>query len=435
MLLAAGLATRAFAGPIRIYDLGTLGGTNSYGYAVNAGGQVAGYSDVRNSGQHAFLYTGMPGSSGQMTDLGTLGGSFSGGSIATTINASGQLAGTSGTSVPFRAFVYSGKSGSGGAMYNLGTLGGPNSLGYAINDSGQVAGESTTTGGEDHAFVYTGTPGSGGKMLDLGTLGGSDSIGFAINAGGQVAGDSTTTTFNDVYHAFRYSGTPGSGGAMADLGTLGGTRGYGLGINGSGQVTGKSTTSSGVYHAFLYSGLPGSGGRMFDLGTLGGTESYGYAIDVTGQIAGASYIAGNLVQHAFAYTGVPGGGGTMIDLDAWLKTNDPADGAKWSLNTAEGLTDTGLITGSGVYNNGTSSATHAFLLDASSLLVPEPSSFSMMAVAVASLGGFLLLRRRVLACEFNRIARSSGCHSTALTDTESHCFARAIQASATSGQS
>ena len=48
------------------------------------------------------------------------------------------------------------------------------SAGYAINNAGQVVGDSSTTGNTaNHAFRYTGTPGAGGVMVDLGTLGGA----------------------------------------------------------------------------------------------------------------------------------------------------------------------------------------------------------------------------------------------------------------------
>src|SRR5262249_12681201 len=106
------------------------------------------------------------------------------------------------------------------AIYNLGTLGGPESDGYAINASGQVAGAAFTAGSGGgsgatlHAFRYSGTPGSGGAMVDLGTIGGSVSWGYAINASGQIAGDSYTSM--GATHAFRYSSIPG----MVDLGTL-----------------------------------------------------------------------------------------------------------------------------------------------------------------------------------------------------------------------
>ena len=71
-----------------------------------------------------------------------------------------------------------------GASYHLTELTlGSFSTGAAINDSGQVAGTSTTPDGEPHAFLW-----DGAVMQDLGALGGTSSNGFAINATGQVTG-------------------------------------------------------------------------------------------------------------------------------------------------------------------------------------------------------------------------------------------------------
>ena len=181
---------------------------------------------------------------------------------------------------------------------------------------------------------------------------------------------------------------------MVDLGTLGGMTSIGWAINASGQVAGQSQIAgSSAHHAFLYTGTPGSGGVMADLGTLGGTNSYGYAINVSGQVAGYSHLSDNATRHAFLYTGTPGAGGHMIDLDVWLDANNPGEGAKWTLNVAEGLTDTGLITGTGDYNDGPgglSDGMRAFLLDASALVVPEPAGFVMMGIGAV---GLLLGRR------------------------------------------
>ena len=53
-------------------DLGTLGGTYSGGFAINASGQVTGYADTAGDGlYHAFLWDGTT-----MQDLGTLGGTY-----------------------------------------------------------------------------------------------------------------------------------------------------------------------------------------------------------------------------------------------------------------------------------------------------------------------------------------------------------------------
>ena len=55
--------------------------------------------------------------------------------------------------------------------------------GIVSTDSGQVAGQADTPGGQHHAFLY-----SGGKMIDLGTLGGGNSSADDINDSGQVVG-------------------------------------------------------------------------------------------------------------------------------------------------------------------------------------------------------------------------------------------------------
>ena len=69
-------------------DLGTLGGTNGYGSAINSQGDVVGYALTANSQAHAFLY-----SNGLMKDLGVLPGDFS--SWAVSINNLGQVLGNS----------------------------------------------------------------------------------------------------------------------------------------------------------------------------------------------------------------------------------------------------------------------------------------------------------------------------------------------------
>src|SRR5262245_16876800 len=76
-----------------------------------------------------------------------------------------------------------------GEIFNLGTIDGTFSEGYAINASGQVAGQSSIgPGNTNHAFRYIGVPGNGGTIQDLGALDVKNSSGWAINNAGQVAG-------------------------------------------------------------------------------------------------------------------------------------------------------------------------------------------------------------------------------------------------------
>ena len=346
----AALAATLLPAPARaqatyaVTDLGTLpGGYSSIGQSVNASGQVAGYSELAGTPDHAFLY-----SSGSLTDLGTLpGGLYSAG---LGINASGQVTGEAGSGqrdqndeLILHAFLYSK-----GTMTDIGTLGGSASNGYGINASGQIAGAATTTGdAAQHAFLY-----GGGHMTDLGTLGGGGSFGTAINSSGDVAGYSDTTPSQYSPHAFLYSN-----GAMTDLGTLpGGFNSFGFAVNDSGQVVGFSESSGHQhYRAFLY-----KHGHMINLGTLGGDSSYAFSINSTGQIAGQASADASRTPYAFLYSG-----GRMVNLNSLV---DPASG--WTLWQASSVSDTGFITGYGTHNN----QMHAFLLTPVSATRPAVTS-------------------------------------------------------------
>jgi probable HAF family extracellular repeat protein len=225
-------------------------------------------------------------------------------------------------------------------MTDLGTLGGSDSMGYGINNVGQIVGFSfTTNNGAEDAFLY-----SNGTMTDLGPLlgGGGDNLAYAINDSAQITGYSWPGV--DGYHAFLYQG-----GQAQDLGTLGGGFSVGTAINNLGQVAGYSEIAigGGVQHPFLY-----SNGRMQDLGSLGGSlDTVGGgrpSINNAGQIVGSSNAPDDSV-HAFFYAN-----GVMTDLNSSLPLN-----SGWVLNSANAINDSGQIVGLGTLNG----QTHGFLLE------------------------------------------------------------------------
>src|SRR5438874_7801106 len=110
-----------------------------------------------------------------ITDLGDLGG---GASIATSINARGQVAGAS---LREGATTEGGFIWQDGVMTDLGSLGGTNTVAYAINNRGQVVGGSNRAADASvGGFVW-----QNGVMTDLG---GAISFALGINDRGQVVG-------------------------------------------------------------------------------------------------------------------------------------------------------------------------------------------------------------------------------------------------------
>jgi len=308
-----------------VTDLGTFGGVFSQGFAINAAGQVAGSADTASE-THAALYNGTT-----LLDLGTLGGSFSSAAVNPgSINNAGMVVGDSLTSgdSSVEAFVYAN-----GSMTGLGDLGGGSSSATAINQNGHITGDSFNMFAEDHAFFY-----SNGTMTDLGTLGGASSVPHAINDSDMVVGESET--LGGETHAFAWTSGP-----MTDLGTLGGTGARAFAVNNVGQIIGDSDTAGGESHAFIY-----SNGTMTDLGTLGGTHSAPQAINNLGQVVGDAAIVGGQ-SHAFLWEN-----GTMIDLNSTLLPN-----SGWVLNGAQLINDAGRIVGFGTFNGQDS----VFILDLS----------------------------------------------------------------------
>ncbi|MBI3945675.1 MAG: hypothetical protein HY321_07140 [Armatimonadetes bacterium] len=129
-----------------------------------------------------LLGPGRPGAA-QLTDLGTLGGTFS---RARAINDHGQIVGEATTpegdrQSPFHQHAFLWEN---GRMKDLGTLGGEWSIANDINNRGQVVGEAMTPEGHLHAFLW-----ENGKMRDLHEMPEyPESVAYAIDDQGHVIG-------------------------------------------------------------------------------------------------------------------------------------------------------------------------------------------------------------------------------------------------------
>ncbi len=221
-----------------ITDLGTMVSSDSYANALNDAGAVAGNFGGAAGPEHAFLYR-----DGTVTDLGA--------GSALGMNATGDVVGQRYHATGAAAFRYHD-----GVVIELGYLGSGNvSRAMAINDAGQVVGESNLAfdgQAPTHPYLY-----DGGPLIDLGTLAdrGVNSA-VAINNAGQIAGYSDAG--NGRTHVFLHEH-----GVMRDLGSFGGFDVTIGGMNEWGQVVGTGNTADGPDVAFI-----SSAGALVDLNTL-----------------------------------------------------------------------------------------------------------------------------------------------------------------------
>jgi probable HAF family extracellular repeat protein len=205
-------------------------------------------------------------------------------------------------------------------VMDLGTLGGTASVARAINDRGQVVGESTINSGENHAFIW-----ENGRMRDLGLFPG-DLFAAAsdINNRGQVVGAGAADfsphallwengrvidlggTFSQAFAINNRGQIVGvtSGGAalwqngvLHNLASLSGGGSEAFDINDKGVIVGYSTTATGESHAVMW-----TDGGIVDLGTLPGDDfSQALAINSQGQIVGTSSNISQGVERAFIW--------------------------------------------------------------------------------------------------------------------------------------
>lgn len=257
LVFLAASASFCFAQTYAMVDIGAPpGDTFAVPRAINASGQITGSTgpggESGNSG--VFIY-----SNGNFAYLGTLGGNSG---IGNAINASGQVAGYSTNAAgTYRAFISQGNS-----LVDIGDLGGGSAVAYGINDAGQVVGSSVTSDGSNHPFLY-----SNGKMIDLGTLGSPQgslwwNSAEGINKFGVVVGESYTTQSLRGFASYK--------GKMVAIGTLGGGISQAYAVNNRNQAAGIAYLANGFAHAFIV-GTSGKMTDLGSLSQFGDSWGFG----------------------------------------------------------------------------------------------------------------------------------------------------------------
>jgi probable HAF family extracellular repeat protein len=243
----------------KMVRLRTLGGANGVASQINSWGAIAGYAENKTKDPDCpkpqeYQFKPVMWLQDWILPLPT--GSDPDG-IAYSVNDWGEVVGGSGTCAAFNAIsLYSFQPvhallWEDGIAIDLGTLGGKlNNFAEAINNNGEVVGESDLRGDEtSHAFLWTPET---QKMEDLGTLKGDYwSVAIDVNDAGQIVGASVNKDFTDVRAFVRQNGK------LVDLNTLvAGKTSLSLQtacrINSAGEIDGIAfDPKTGDVHAYL----------------------------------------------------------------------------------------------------------------------------------------------------------------------------------------
>jgi len=388
-----------------IHDLGAIFGANQkMAYSINPSGQIVGigynYGDLTsqafgwlggvtsslgsfsarsiNSSNMVVGCLNTPGTtvsqvdhaclwqSGSITDLGTLGGSFS---YANDINSISQIVGASYLSdeSTIHASMWHNYT-----IVDLGTLGGTNSQAYAANDIGKVVGWAQTSSGSVHAFLFTtDVAGNVTNRADLGALSSGWSYAYGINNSNQVVGTSG--------HAFLWDA-----GALTDLNSVippasGWVLAGASAISDMGQIVGWGKNPQGEPHGFLMFPLLTNGNAVKNLAdaayvglssiavtavfdgyfyvensarTMGirvVKANHGRTIGQTVMISGSMKTNSDGERYIDAAIAAPDGTGTVAPL--WM-TNKSLGGTDWNPSGTPGTGQKGVTGGAGLNNIG-----------------------------------------------------------------------------------
>lgn len=312
-----------------LYSVTAVASATSNAYGINVDGDVTGVFRTGSGADHAFLYTQASG----FLDLGTLAG---GNSVGRAINDNGQVVGQS-DGIAFRY-----KPGTG--MVALST--GPSDA-RGIENGNNVIG--TRYGSSDQTTIWSPTNVSGSVFVTDSTEG------YAINGLGEIVGRVDSSTSG-------YYSDGGSNSTFTDLGFF-----LPNDINNIHRVVGSQNGEAALYDAGLNTYLP--------IGKLNPTDSLSdaLAINSLNQVVGVSEGTGG-----FSWTQAGG----MRDLNQLLASGF----GSWTILSANGVNNNGWITGLGELGG----QQFAVILTP----VPEPATISLLSSGAVALA--VVVRRRVL---------------------------------------
>lgn len=311
-----------------ITDLGTLGGTFSIAFDIDNAGRVAGAADVPSGHQHAFLWD-----RSHMTDLGTLGGlnSQAGGragreewailsETATNDPLAENFCGF-GTPLICRAGVWRN-----GVMSMLPTLGGNNAAALTLNSQGQMVGlaedgvldKTCISPQKSHFQAVTW---EGDQIRKLPPLRG-DQVGMALrnNDKDQVVGTSGLCS-NTIFGGFGLGphAVLWDHGAPIYLGNLGDPHtGVAAAINNRGEVFGAAGFPDASLHPFRWTRETG----IQDLGLMtsepADAANTPFDVNDSGEMVGSSCDASLAVCRGYIWQNH-----VFTDLNTLLPANSP----------------------------------------------------------------------------------------------------------------